>query len=254
MVHNDLSKSDLKLMLDIIHESVFCNDKAKFNALLNKMKALVHFSYARCTFGDSRDFAEQKMGAFEMISCFPDEWEERYAQKEYFLADNIVHMGLQSDGPVFWADHGTIDGMSDKRNQISREMLSEAASIGLKDGWLHCIMGRRSTEFACISLAGDDLKKTCDSEIVLEHLLPHLCQAVKRVISGQNTQTTGLTKREREILSWTAAGKSAWDISMILNISRRTVEYHMANVLKKLDAVNASQAVANAFSSGLIEY
>ena len=241
-------------MLDIIHDSLYCDVQTDFKEVLNRMKALVPFSSARCGFGDSSEFAQKKMDAFKMITCFPGPWEARYAQKEYFLSDNIVLAALEKKEPVLWSDHVWIDGMSDNRNETCQKMLSEAASFGLGNGWLHCLLGRRSTEFTFISLGGDEVKKSDRSRKILNYLLPHLGQSIKRIIFGQNKEQVGLTGREHEILSWTASGKSAWEISVILNISSRTVEFHMANILKKLDAVKASQAVAKAFSMGLIEY
>jgi DNA-binding CsgD family transcriptional regulator len=53
-----------------------------------------------------------------------------------------------------------------------------------------------------------------------------------------------LSCREKEILQWVAAGKSTWDVSTILKISESTVKFHIGNVMKKLDAVNRTHAVA----------
>jgi DNA-binding CsgD family transcriptional regulator len=41
--------------------------------------------------------------------------------------------------------------------------------------------------------------------------------------------------------------------SFVLRISERTVKYHVDSVMKKLDAVNRTQAVAIALQQGLIE-
>jgi LuxR family transcriptional regulator, quorum-sensing system regulator BjaR1 len=61
-----------------------------------------------------------------------------------------------------------------------------------------------------------------------------------------------LSEREKEILRWTAIGKSAWDISEILNISNRTVEWHIAQAMKKIGATNRVQVVVLALKRGLI--
>jgi LuxR family transcriptional regulator, quorum-sensing system regulator SinR len=61
-----------------------------------------------------------------------------------------------------------------------------------------------------------------------------------------------LTPREEEVLSWAAAGKSYWEIGIILGISERTVRYFMGNVRMKLDVVSNKQAVAEAIWHGLI--
>lgn len=61
-----------------------------------------------------------------------------------------------------------------------------------------------------------------------------------------------LTMREREILRWTSEGKTAEIIGTILNISTRTVNFHISNVLTKLVAVNKVQTVAKARTFGLL--
>lgn len=63
-----------------------------------------------------------------------------------------------------------------------------------------------------------------------------------------------LTPRELEALAWTAAGKSYWEIAVILGISERTVRFFMANARRKLDVVSNTQAVAEALCRGLIQH
>ncbi|MGN6666559.1 MAG: transcriptional activator protein SolR, partial [Trinickia sp.] len=61
-----------------------------------------------------------------------------------------------------------------------------------------------------------------------------------------------LTPRECEVLCWTGEGKTACEIGQILNISERTVNFHVNNVLLKLNATNKVQAVVKAIAMGLI--
>jgi DNA-binding CsgD family transcriptional regulator len=61
-----------------------------------------------------------------------------------------------------------------------------------------------------------------------------------------------LTKREREVLTWVAQGKSAWEIGAILDITKRTVDEHAASAYRKLGAVNRAQAVAIAVRDRII--
>ncbi len=53
-----------------------------------------------------------------------------------------------------------------------------------------------------------------------------------------------LSSREIEVLNWLKKGKSSWDVAAILNISERTVNFHVKNIMQKLDAVSRTQAVA----------
>ncbi len=61
-----------------------------------------------------------------------------------------------------------------------------------------------------------------------------------------------LTPREHEVLWWAAQGKSAWEIGEILHISKRTVDEHTQKAIRKLGAVNRTQAVAVALRERLI--
>jgi DNA-binding CsgD family transcriptional regulator len=70
----------------------------------------------------------------------------------------------------------------------------------------------------------------------------------------KNIETiTNLSEREKEVLSWSKRGKSSWEISAILDISERTVNFHVNNIMQKLNAVSRTQAVAVAIERGLIK-
>ncbi len=250
-----LSRSDLNLILDIIHSSIKCIDVSGFEKLLEDIKALIPFTYARCGFGDCNEFESKGMAAaLKMVSNFPKDWDSRYSKKNYILKDAVALVAYQKKGLIYWSDCLQIIGANRTENPEPINIMDEAASIGLKEGWVYSLQGRRSSECAVISLGGESIKKNRRSEKILEHLGPHIGQAFKKVILGQTRVPAKLTPREYEVLSWTAAGKTAWETSQILNISQRTVEFHMGNVLNKLDAVNSYQAVAIAAFHGLISY
>jgi DNA-binding CsgD family transcriptional regulator len=61
-----------------------------------------------------------------------------------------------------------------------------------------------------------------------------------------------MTAREREVLRWTAEGKTAYKISRILTVSERTVNFHINNVVNKLGATNKTQAAVKAAALGLL--
>ena len=60
-----------------------------------------------------------------------------------------------------------------------------------------------------------------------------------------------LTKREKEILKHIAGGAMNKDIASTLNISVRTVEFHRANIMEKLNIKNVAGLVKFAISRGL---
>ncbi|WP_324289165.1 LuxR C-terminal-related transcriptional regulator [Myxococcus sp. MISCRS1] len=54
-------------------------------------------------------------------------------------------------------------------------------------------------------------------------------------------------------MPWTGEGKMPADISTILDISERTVNFHIGNALLKLNATNKVQAVVKALTLGLMD-
>lgn len=61
-----------------------------------------------------------------------------------------------------------------------------------------------------------------------------------------------LTKRESEILNLAGEGLSAQEIADTLFCSRRTVEFHLANLYTKLQVSNRVQALRRAVTLGLL--
>jgi DNA-binding CsgD family transcriptional regulator len=80
--------------------------------------------------------------------------------------------------------------------------------------------------------------------------------ALYHLFNNRPTDNEGvlLTVREKEVLNWLQQGKTSWDISVILRISERTVNFHVYNVMEKLGVTNRPQAVAVAAHSGLIDF
>lgn len=58
-----------------------------------------------------------------------------------------------------------------------------------------------------------------------------------------------LTKREWQILDYVMEGYNSRDIAQLLPITYRTVEIHRYNMLKKIDALNAADAVRIRFEA-----
>jgi DNA-binding CsgD family transcriptional regulator len=54
------------------------------------------------------------------------------------------------------------------------------------------------------------------------------------------------------VMTWSARGKTAWEISEILSLSEGTVRDHIKNACRKLDTSNKTHAIAVALLHGLI--
>jgi len=65
-------------------------------------------------------------------------------------------------------------------------------------------------------------------------------------------RTIHLTRRELEVLSLVIEGKSSKAVADELYVSKRTVDFHLANIYEKLQVSNRVQAFRRATSLGLI--
>lgn len=79
----------------------------------------------------------------------------------------------------------------------------------------------------------------------------YLAEAVVRTEPARIDEQA-LTPRELECLSWAAAGKTSGEISLIVGISERTVNFHMGNCLQKTNSINRQQAIAKCLFKGVI--
>jgi predicted ATPase/DNA-binding CsgD family transcriptional regulator len=77
-------------------------------------------------------------------------------------------------------------------------------------------------------------------------------EEVERESRRRGAGISALTAREREVLDLVADGKTDREIAEILYISRRTVNYHVANILSQLNVHSRQEAVARAHDLGLL--
>ncbi|HEY1213896.1 MAG TPA: response regulator transcription factor [Bryobacteraceae bacterium] len=91
-----------------------------------------------------------------------------------------------------------------------------------------------------------------------------LISSIKAVLAGQtllsvpqadaaeDTEKSGLTARQREVLRLIAAGCSAKDIANQLNISVRTAEFHRAAIMQRLSLRSTAQMTRYAISNNIV--
>jgi DNA-binding NarL/FixJ family response regulator len=79
-----------------------------------------------------------------------------------------------------------------------------------------------------------------------------LVEEVRRSGEGPTDPLETLSEREREILVLLAQGKSYQEIAQTLFISVKTVDFHRANLMRKLGLKNRAELVQFAMRRGLI--
>ena len=179
-------------------------------------------------------------------STYPQAWLDRYVEMNYFDSDPLVQQALGSDVPVVWSDRSV---------ERLPEFWEEARAHGINHGWAVGSHGRDRT----VGLLTVARRHDAVSAQELEHSemrllwLAHAVHGMASLLPGvAQAPLEALSSREREVLLWSAAGKTADEIGLILAISTRTVTFHINRCIAKLGAANKTEAVSKALVLGLL--
>ncbi|MBV8753570.1 MAG: LuxR family transcriptional regulator [Pseudonocardiales bacterium] len=186
-----------------------------------------------------------------VVLNYPVGWQQRYFERRYQVIDPVVTCTPRMARPFLWdslAERGTLD-------RAQRLVLDEAREAGLRNGVsvpLHGPCGKVAVmSFASRCDDGDptaNLSRLTALASQFHVAFSELAHAAER--EADNVQ---LSQRERDCLSWTAQGKSSWDIGVILMISENTVNFHVKNAMRKLETSSRTVAVIKALRRGLID-
>jgi len=183
------------------------------------------------------------------FETLPEAWQKNYAAKKYVEIDPIVRRGINSIEPLVW---------SSRLFAEAPQIWADAQSFGLRTGisqpcWAaQGVFGTLTFVREKPALSEGEISMLRRQMQIVTNLL-HLAMYEHLNVPRINcVAEVNLTSREREILRWTSEGKTAEIIGTILNISTRTANFHISNVLTKLVAVNKVQAVAKARTFGLL--
>lgn len=130
-----------------------------------------------------------------------------------------------------------------------------AGDFGLECGVTVPLRVRRS-EWCFFSFTRCEKTNIAD----LEHTISEMSHAAQSVVSVMDKllfpegSIIRLTGREKEVLRWAAIGKTSWEISEILKISERTVNFHLSEAAQKLGTRGRRAACTTAMAQGLIQF
>jgi LuxR family transcriptional regulator, quorum-sensing system regulator BjaR1 len=187
-----------------------------------------------------------------LAARWPGEYLDLYRESEYFQFDPVACQARLSRMPLF-VDTNDVYTNEDRRDPRLRDLSQAAVECGIDRGFLVPIHRPRSG-LGSVNFAGADFELAPGGYAALHlvglYAFDRVCRLVQCDVASQSESS--LTTREREVLCWAMKGKTAWEIGLILHISTRTVETHIAHACTKLDAANRTQAVAVAIKKGLI--
>jgi LuxR family transcriptional regulator len=182
-----------------------------------------------------------------VINNYPEQWQKRYHAAGYLSIDPTVLLGCKSQTPILWSDH---------LFSAASAFWDEARDVGLRVGWAqssldgHGLVGmvtlaRSDDDITCAELAAKGIRMRWLANSAHWALSRQIAPRLARPMSA-------LTPREVEVLQWTADGKSSPEIGDILAVSNSTVDFHIANAMRKLNASSRAAAAVKAAMLGLL--
>ncbi|QFY41214.1 LuxR family transcriptional regulator [Candidatus Methylospira mobilis] len=183
-----------------------------------------------------------------MHNSYPAVWQTRYQDKKYLAVDPTIQHGIRTPRPLVW---------SDDVFRSAPEFWEEARSFGLCVGWAQSVRdGAGVCGMTTFARSAEPLtsKELREKEFEMAWLAQTIHVGMTRCLLPKIMPEIDviLSSRERAVLRWTAEGKTAGEISSILNLAERTVNFHIRNAVAKLNAPNKTSAAIRATVLGLL--
>lgn len=158
--------------------------------------------------------------------------------------DPLLQHFAEERRPLAW-NRSFVDSLGNDR--FSR-MIGE---LGLEGGVNIPLPAEPGTYSVAIFLSLRPPLLDAGASLSLAHTLAHLAQQrlesfgkTSATVQTKQTLLSSLSDKQLKILHWIAAGKSNADIATILDLSRKQVDYHVREILRKLDVSSRIQAAA----------
>ena len=244
---SQLSKRDLLFLLELINRSTTTHTDEEMRNLLLCTKHLIPaediVAGLACMNIQSQVIEVKKIAN---VSYSPD-WLALYMDRKYYLIDPVLKTHYKHFGTQIWSET-----YKKHSSPSEKDFIKHSQNYGLING---VSIGAPSslTAGSLFSFAGRHIPAHERHLIVLECLIPHLHAALLNLVSQPTSTDISLTSREKEVLQWTIKGKTNWEISQLLQISERTVMFHVFNAMGKLKARSRTQAVATALRLGFLD-
>lgn len=212
--------------------------------LFREMSALGYAYVACCSHVDPLRPPE---GAVSMIN-YPEAWLQRFSEENFASHDPIFLAARRSPTPFFWKD---IAGRKNL-NRRQRNILRDAASVGLEGGFTIPIHAPGALPASCSLVPGPDGVDPLQIPAVFLMSVYAHATARRLLLGDVETDIPVLSPRERQCLSLAGTGKSDWMIGGLLDIAPRTVHNAIERAKKRYGVAHRVQAVVRALLDGQI--
>jgi DNA-binding CsgD family transcriptional regulator len=250
LVTEHLSWPDIERVKDMNAQIMLSDDFVEFLSNLTKELGFTYFSYA-LGYVDGR--RSGNVYDTRILSNFPRDWVAQYKSGNYCEIDPVNHFSKRAWRPFIWGLREDLACLP----RDSRALMEEGMKFGMRMGISIPTHGPGG-EYLVLTMFTSEREPMLADLVRRNYNLLHLiaptvhATAMQRFLPQSPLHDVILTEGERECLSWTARGKTSWEIARIISRSKATVEYHLQKAMRKLNAVTKAQAAALALKYGLL--
>lgn len=169
-------------------------------------------------------------------------WAETYFGQHLYRDDPVMDFALRAERGEYWDK--AFD--ASRLNRAGRKVLGVAGDFGARDGYMVPVP-LYNGDIVIVSYQGERLERHPDVEAVLRAYALYFGVEGHRLMVRNQVRSgrfAGLTPRQLQVLHLTALGYRDMDIAEELDISVKTVEFHLARIRSRMGAANTKEAVA----------
>jgi LuxR family quorum sensing-dependent transcriptional regulator len=190
----------------------------------------------------------QRLDEVILAKKMPAEWIKLYSDRRYADTDPVMRHLKQSWKPFEWNEVT----WNPEHNLGAEEVMQMRKEFGFHNALVVPIFNAAGLA-GFVSASGAKIEVNAPIKGAFHLLAVYAFHRARSLRREGSAEKPTLTQREREVLTWVANGKSAWEIGEILRIAKRTVDEHVQTIFQKLDARSRPNAVAIAIQKGLIQ-
>ncbi|GAA5560885.1 MULTISPECIES: LuxR family transcriptional regulator AbaR [Acinetobacter] len=232
---------------DLLSAFLIVQDEYQLFEVVKSTASKLGFDYCAYGMQSPLSIAEPKT---IMLNNYPQAWQQRYVEQQYVKVDPTVQHCMISLKPLVWSSQYT-------HTQAEKDFWEEARSYGLNVGWAQSsrdFIGTRG--MLTLARSSDQLseKEQKAQYTNMYWLTQTVHSSIAKIVNDVEFSQFNLylTNREKEVLRWTAEGKTSAEIAQILGVSERTINFHLSNSMQKLNVNNKISAAIRAVMLGLL--
>jgi LuxR family quorum-sensing system transcriptional regulator CciR len=185
------------------------------------------------------------------IHNYPSAWEQELVRRGLAADDPVHHASLRTNGGFAWGELDDLLPLSRRHRRI----LERSRSFGIGGGFTVPANVPGEPTGSC-SFAMRGRRRLPAHRLMCAELIgAHAFRAARRIHGyPAKARPPHLSRRELECLRLLAAGKTDWEIALILGLSAETARQYVKHARAAYDVVSRTQLVVHGLRDGRISF